>query len=504
MVESLSFLASLPEPSPSERVVVPQFFIPGNRNSSRKPLLLILMSKTASERWLRCLASIQQSVHPQSFDTWFRPTTSCHFDVARAVIEVPSPFFADWLSEHYTWLILKTIKQETSWQPQLEFRVQGSPTQIDPGPDPLPATPFDHPMESEPSKVRPKVEPVFALNPRYRFDQFLVAGCNEFSFAAAKTVAEAPGSTSFNPLVIYGGVGLGKTHLLQAIGHYCVENRTAERVVYVTAEKFFSDYLHAIQRQNTSEYIKIYRNADVLLIDDIQFYVRTEGCQRELIHTFNTLYQNQKQIILSSDRPPSILKGFEDRLISRFQWGLVTDIEAPDLETRMAILISKAEALDADLPIDVARIVAEQVRSNIRELEGALIRLLTFAAHTGSNLSVEIARRALRGLGRSVRPKKPTIEKVQKTIAGYFEIPLDQLVGSSRKKEIATARHVGMYLCKYLLDTPLKTIGTHFGNRDHSTVIHACRNVKRRSEEDSSFREIIAELQTQLLDDQAA
>jgi chromosomal replication initiator protein len=453
--------------------------------------------------WARCLHSIQQKIQPQSFQTWFGPTNSLELCPEKAVIEVPTSFFADWLEEHYSWLIRATVEEETTWKPKLEFVVQSElegPSEFINN-ETIKETPSPVDQVAEPvSNVSKNASTlVFPLNPKYRFEQFVVGDSNEFSFTAAKAVAESPGQTAFNPLVIYGGVGLGKTHLLQAIGELAHRKGTAEKIVYVTAEKFFSDYLHAIQKQDTAEYIQIYRNADLLLIDDIQFYVKTEGCQRELIHTFNTLYQNQKQIVLSSDRPPSTLKGFEDRLISRFQWGLVTDIEAPNLETRIAILNCKAEVKGVLLPAEVSRFLAEQVVSNVRELEGALVRLLTMKSHLGLNIDIDLARRALAGMGRQSAPRLPlNIDTVKKVTSDFFDIPIPLLIGATRKQEIASARHVGMYLCKSLIGAPLKTIGDEFGNRDHTTVIHACKTVEKKLSMDPEFGTLVTDLQNRI------
>jgi chromosomal replication initiator protein len=457
------------------------------------------MPYDATSLWARCLHSIQQKIQPQSFQTWFGPTNSLELCPEKAVIEVPTSFFADWLEEHYSWLIRATVEEETTWKPELEFVVQKEAD----GPGEFSETPAASP--TIPPMSVPTVNNVssttasslvFPLNPKYRFEQFVVGDSNEFSFTAAKAVADSPGETAFNPLVIYGGVGLGKTHLLQAIGDRCYRNGSGKSIVYVTAEKFFSDYLQAIQKQDTAEYIKIYRNADLLLIDDIQFYVKTEGCQRELIHTFNTLYQNQKQIVLSSDRPPSTLKGFEDRLISRFQWGLVTDIEAPNLETRIAILNCKAEEKGIKLPPEVSRFLAEQVVSNVRELEGALIRLLTMKSHLGLQITIELARRALAGIGRLSTYRPPVdIETVQKATSDFFNIPIPLLTGPTRKQDITSARHVCMYLCKSIIGAPLKAIGCEFGNRDHTTVIHACRTVEKKLLVDPAFGTLVTELE---------
>ena len=472
------------------------------------------MTNLSTDLWRRCLQSIQGKIQPQSFDTWFAPTSARNLTAEEAVIEVPTSFFADWLEEHYAWLILSTIQEELAWQPKLAFAV-GNQANPQPPQETFPteqvSIPFDnngndhapkqhahapapHISVSEPKQVKP----VFPLNPRYRFDNFVVGESNEFSFSVAKAVAESPGQTAFNPLVLYGGVGLGKTHLLQAIGHHCIQSGSAKNVVYVTAEKFFSDYIEGVNKKDTSEFYRIYRQADVLLVDDIQFYVKTEGCQREFIHTFNTLHQNDKQIIISSDRPPADLKGFEDRLISRFQWGVVTDISAPDLSTRVAIIMQKAEELDVFLPPEVVQYLAEHVDSNIRELEGALKRLVAYTKLRGFELTVDTARETLLN-----RPQKRistiSIEGILKAASDFFQIPTEKLIGTTRKQDVATARHISMYLSKSLTGAPLKAIGVQFGNRDHTTVIHACRSVESKLSKDPEFEDLVNQLQTQIV-----
>ena len=459
------------------------------------------MVENPPDLWGQCLRKIEGKIEADAYRTWFTQTSSPRLGAEFAVIEVPTSFYADWLEEHWLDLIQATIKEITSWTPEVRFDVEknvrftaGAPLDFSGNDDSAP--PGNPEPENKPVVAAPVSEAVFPLNPRYRFEDFVVGESNQFSFTAAKAVAESPGRTSYNPLVIYSGVGLGKTHLLQAIGDYCVRNNTARRVVYATAERFFTDYLKAIRKQDTSAYVEIYRNADILLIDDIQFYVKTEACQRELIHTFNTLYQLNKQIVLSSDRPPSTLKGFEDRLISRFQWGLVSDIDRPDLETRMAIVNQKAGDHGVRIPPDVARFLAEQVDSNVRELEGALTHLITFSIYKRAPVSLEIARDTIKSLGRVKAITSPaiSIDEIQKGTAGFFNISVEMLTGATRKQEIATARHICMYLCRRLTEAPLKSIGTEFGNRDHTTVIHACKNIATRLSADPDFQILVSRI----------
>ena len=459
------------------------------------------MDERSSGSWSQCLHAIQQKIQGQSFETWFAPITARQFTSEQAVLEVPDSFFADWLEENYIGLIKATIYEVFAWHPRITFAVDETPP-VKHAPSFIPEAPPHSTSSTPPLRVfspeSQPVQPVFPLNPRYRFDNFVVGESNEVSFSAAMVTAESPGQTAFNPLVLYGGVGLGKTHILQAIGAYCIEMGTAQRVVYVTAEKFLTDYLDGINRGTTSNFYQTYRQADVLLVDDIQFYVKTEGCQREFIHTFNALYQADKQIIISSDRPPSHLKGFEDRLISRFQWGLVTNIEAPDLSTRIEILMQKAEEMGISLLQEIASFLAERINTNIRELEGALKRLVAFTKLQGYPLTIETVRKTLLSPPQKTKPTV-SIESIQKAAANFFEIPLEKLVGATRKQDVTTARHVSMYLSKSLTGAPLKTIGLQFGNRDHSTVIHACRRVESKISTDSTFEHLVSQLQDHIV-----
>ncbi|MCJ7813248.1 chromosomal replication initiator protein DnaA, partial [bacterium] len=327
------------------------------------------------------------------------------------------------------------------------------------------------------------------LNSRYTFENFVSGSGNQFAKAASLAVAEAPGKTSFNPLVIYGGVGLGKTHLIQAIGNFAKENNYAKRIRYVSSEKFTIDFINSIQNNRTTEFSQIYRNTDLLLVDDIQFFMGKERTQEEFFHTFNTLHQKGKQIVLSSDRPPKELQGLEERLISRFQWGLIADIQPPDLETRIAILQQKADLDGINISTDIIEYIATNITSNIRELEGALIKLLAFSSLRGIDITFELAKTALKDI--FINKKHDIlIEEIQKEICLYFGIPDDLLRGKSRKKEIAYARQIAMYLSKKLTRYSLKSIGLHFGGRDHTTVIHAIRTIENLFKDTSNNEKI--------------
>ena len=321
---------------------------------------------------------------------------------------------------------------------------------------------------------------------------------NQFARAASLAVAEAPGSTSFNPLVIYGGVGLGKTHLIQAIGNFAREHGSASRIRYVSSEKFTIEFINSIQNNRAAEFSQIYRTVDLLLVDDIQFFMSKERTQEEFFHTFNTLHQKGKQIVLSSDRPPKDLKDLEERLLSRFQWGLIADIQPPDLETRIAILQQKAELDRIEISMDIIEYIATNITSNIRELEGALIKLLAFSSLRGVDITLDLAKIVLKDIVIS-KQKDISIEEIQRVVCRYFDIPDDLLRSKSRKKEIAHARQVAMYLSKALTHYSLKSIGLHFGGRDHTTVIHAIRTIENLLNEGNvSIRDTVENLKRKI------
>ena len=335
------------------------------------------------------------------------------------------------------------------------------------------------------------------LNQRYIFEMFVVGEGNRFAHAASQAVAQSPGKTQFNPLVIYGGVGLGKTHLLQAIGHHALAAETGLKVLYVPSEKFMSDFIESLRKQNASEFQRLYRSADILLVDDIQFLIRGEHTQNEFFHTFNALHQSGKQIVMTCDSPPGELEGLEERLISRFQWGLVTSIEPPDLETRIAILQKKAEINGILLPDDVATFLGNYISSNIRELEGALNHIMAYCAVNQAELSIDAARKIVKERSTQQRSNL-SIEGIQKLVANHFDLTPELLIGKTRKQDVSSPRQIAMYLAKRHTKSPLKVIGLHFGNRDHSTVVHAVQTVDRKCREDPAFAAVVATLSDEI------
>jgi len=441
------------------------------------------MDKSPSEIWNRCLLLIEEKINKQSYETWFKPTRGIGLNNGSLVIQVPNQFFCDWLEEHYIHLIAATAEEVAGKQLSLSFTVHAEEIH-----DTKTATIPVKKMNS--FQNTQTVSSTNKLNTRYRFDTFVVGSCNQFAQAASLAVAEAPGKTKFNPLVIYGGVGLGKTHLVQAIGNFILSESPAKQVIYVSSERFTIEFINSIQNNKTSEFSQYYRNVDVLLVDDIHFFMNKERTQEEFFHTFNTLHQEGKQIVLSTDRPPRELKGLEERLISRVQWGLVTDIQQPDLETRIAILQKKAEDEGLTIPNEVLSYIASNIVSNIRELEGSLIRLLAYSSITGTEITTDLAREVLRDTIKNTYTQI-SIEQIQKSVCQYFNLPDDILRAKTRKKEIVLPRQIAMYLSKKLTNYSLKSIGLHFGGRDHSTVIHSCQTIEREIENKNDFRRLV-------------
>jgi chromosomal replication initiator protein len=463
--------------------------------------------------WDECLSIIKDNINPLSFKTWFEPIVPLKVEGKQLTIQVPSQFFYEWLEEHYYGLIKKTLTKVLGEGAKLVYSVvmENSSTDEPKAVINLPSVP--KPTKSPSSQVQthsiqvksqPEYEAFDAdifgktnLNPRYTFDNFVKGDCNQLARAAALAVANNPGGTSFNPLLVYGGVGLGKTHLIQAIGNYVLANKKATKVYYVSSEKFTIDFVEAIQKDRVNEFSNFYKSMDVLIVDDIQFLAGKEKTQDNFFHIFNALHQARKQIVLSSDRPPKELKGVDERLISRFQWGLIADIQPPDLETRIAILKKKAEDNGIELPQEVIEYIAVHITSNIRELEGCLISLLAKSSLENRKIDIELAKEVVRTIVKDTSVNV-TIEEIQRIVCEYFGIPTDMLKAKTRKQEVATARQIAMYLCKELTDSSLKTIGLHFGGRDHSTVIHACQSVEDEMKRNEKFRNLVEQLRRKI------
>lgn len=442
--------------------------------------------------WENCLNYMSIRVKKHSFNTWFKHTKGIYDNNGTISIAVPNQFVADWLADRYADLITEAISEVAGKSLKFSFEICG-PEQLED------QTEIEFSEHCVPESINiPDTPSGFPLNRRLRFDNFVVGKFNQFAHAAAVAVAEAPGKTNYNPLLIYGSTGLGKTHLAQAIGHYIHEQFPKKRAIYATSEKFTSDFIHSISNGTIGEFASLYRSADILLIDDIQFFSGKESTQEQFFHTFNDLFHSGKQVVLTADRHPKDIKGLEERLLSRFSSGLVADLQPPDLETRIAILRRRVEQEEVTVPEDVLYFIGDNVRSNIRELEGSLTRLIAYSSLEKHGINLELATRVL---GREfIRPKKElTIPQIQRFTAEIFHIEPEMMTAKKKTSQIALARQVAMYLTRRHTSFSLKSIGDAFGGRDHSTVIHACDLVEKKMESDFDFREKMNNLTSSLM-----
>ncbi|MGE5553846.1 MAG: chromosomal replication initiator protein DnaA [Betaproteobacteria bacterium] len=434
-----------------------------------------------SKIWQQTLDLVATQVPRPSFDTWLVETRAVGLRGNTLLVSVPNEMVREWLQSRYQSLLEQSLSTVVGEEWKTEFVL----------PDPLPAASSPsapaRPVVDDPSRRSEQGSP---LNPKYTFDTFVVGNSNRFAHAAALAVAEAP-AKAYNPLFIYGGVGLGKTHLMHAIGHYVQTLYPFSKVVYVTSERFTNDLINAIRDDRTVEFRNKYRNIDVLLVDDIQFLAGKERTQEEFFHTFNALYEAQKQIVLSSDRPPREIPTLEDRLRSRFECGLITDIQAPDLETRIAILRKKASSENLDLPHEVMVYLAKQIHSNIRELEGALIRVIAYSSLTSQPVTLSLATEALKDILPASKQKAITVERIQEVVAEYFGLGLEDMKARRRTRQVAYPRQVAMFLARELTDLSLPRIGEAFGGRDHTTVIHAYEKIQEASKQDPALQQCL-------------
>lgn len=456
--------------------------------------LALFEGVTNSSQWNDCLNYLSHRVKEQSFKTWLKPTRGEPGSNGDFNVAVPNQFVADWIKTHFNELIEEALHEVSGKRYSVSYIIHKPPD--DDGQTSLELTAVN--QRDFASISGPVARHQHNLNGKYNFESLVVGDFNQFACAAATAVAEAPGMTKYNPLYIYGGTGLGKTHIVQAIGHRILELFPNKRVMYATSEKFTSDFIASISNSSTANFTRVYRDVDVLLIDDIQFFTGKESTQEQFFHTFNTLYHLGKQIVLSSDRSPKEIKGLEERLLSRFSWGLVTDLQAPDLENRTAILYKKLETEGISMPDNVIRFIADCVSTNIRELEGALIRLLAYASLKNEPVDVELAEKVLSDTFTSMR-KEVTIDAIQKKSSECFGIEPDMMRAKKKTSKIALARQVAMYLSRSLTDNSLKSIGDAFGGRDHSTVIHACDLISKKMSVDSSLRQKIDKISADLL-----
>ena len=447
----------------------------------------------ASTTWESISQRLQQMLNAGTFGTWFGSARAIDQDDERLVVGVPNEFTKTWIEGHFSSL-LDAAAAEHDLVVELRVAVAEAVAQTrEPDEDEEPAT-----AAAEPPPLPASTSAGSGINPKYTFDVFVIGASNRFAHAAALAVAEAP-AQSYNPLFIHGSTGLGKTHLLQAIGHYVLQQHPQLRVRYVTTETVLNEFVDSMRDSRMVHFKQRYRTYDVLMVDDIQFIEGKERLQEEFFHTFNSLYEAGKQIVLSSDRPPHELATLESRLRSRFQWGLITDVQAPDLETRIAILRKKVmtEAINISDP-QVLTYIADRVTTNIRELEGSLTRVVAYASLTGRPISTEVAEEVLRDLFPQGAARSITIEQIQAAVCEIFHVSVGDLRGDRRQQSIAYPRHSAMYLCRELTDVSLPKIGTKFGGRDHSTVLHGVNKITRLLKEDREAFNVVQELTTRI------
>ncbi len=496
--------------------------------------------RNAAERiWRRCLDTIRPQLSAQTMRTWFEPLEATALEGTEITLRAPSSFFCEWIGEHYQDILEQSLRDVLG--PQAKFRFDTASevesaniklqATVDTAPtlaarpvieQPHPEQPRQHPnsggfgtpianntfsqpaqrpgfptapTNGQPAAKRPAIEP--NLNPRYTFDTFIRGESNKLAYAAAMAVANNPGGTRYNPLVIYGTVGLGKTHLIQAVGNAAIQKFPSARVLYTSSDKFTVEFVDSIQNNRSNEFQALYRSVDLLIVDDVQFFAGKERTQDIFFHTFNALRELGKQIILTCDRPPKELKDIDDRLLNRLQWGLTADIAAPDLETRIAILRHKAIADGIELSGEVIEYLATNITANIRELEGCLISLLAISSLEGREPTLELAREVLRKIAKRSAPIL-SIESIQRLVSRRFGIEEEALRAKTRRQEVVIARQVAMFLCKELTNHSLKSIGLHFGGRDHSTVIYAVQTIQEDMKRDPTIEKKIEELRRQL------
>jgi chromosomal replication initiator protein len=440
-----------------------------------------------NDLWSKALTEIEKKLSKPSFETWLKSTKAHGLTDDTLTVTAPNEFARDWLESRYSQLISETLEAITGTYLNVKFIIPQNKQDDDI--DLQNATKQPPMVNSDGSEEISKN----MLNSKYIFDTFVIGSGNRFAHAASLAVAEAP-AKAYNPLFIYGGVGLGKTHLMHAIGHYVLDQKPNAKVVYLSSEKFTNEFINSIRDNKTVEFRNKYRNVDVLLIDDIQFLAGKEQTQEEFFHTFNALHEESKQIVISSDRAPKEIPTLEDRLRSRFEWGLITDITPPDLETRIAILRKKAKAEGLDIPNEVMLYIANQIDTNIRELEGALIRVVAYSSLINKDINADLAAEALKDIIPSSKPKVITIHNIQEIVGEQFNVKLEDFKAKKRTKSVAYPRQIAMYLSRELTDFSLPKIGDEFGGRDHTTVIHAHEKISKLMAEDQQLQEQVKEV----------
>ena len=466
------------------------------------------------EIWDNCLSIIRDNVTAQNFKTWFKPIKAVKLDNKILTIQVPSQFFYEWLENNYITLIKKAIKRELGKEAKLEYNIlletsSGKKPYVTKIPsneqDKIKNYPINMPISMEQSSIRnpfiipglQKIQINPQLNESYTFDSFVEGECNRLARSAGFAVAQNPGGTAFNPLFIYGNGGLGKTHLANAIGIDVKNNFPEKTVLYVSADKFQTQFVDAIMDNRKNDFVHFYQSIDVLIIDDVQFLCGKEKTQDIFFHIFNHLHQNKKQIILTSDKAPVDIIGMEQRLLSRFKWGLSSDLQSPGLETRLAILKKKIKKDGIDIPYEVIEYIAYSITSNVRELEGALISLLAQSSLNQKEITIDLAKNMLDKFVKNT-VREVSIDYIQKVVCDYFNIPIETMKSKTRKREIVQCRQLAMYFSKQMTKNSLAMIGKYCGNKDHATVLHACKTVNNLSDTDKRFKGYISEIEKKL------
>lgn len=439
------------------------------------------MTENFTALWHQAVSAIRAKVGESAYEAWIKPVRPKTLGEKECVLEVPNDFFREWLLQHYDGFIREALKS-CGIESCVTYTVNASLAEE--GPKTIPHAP---------AVLREPAGP-FVLNPKYTFENFVVGPSNRFTHAACLSIADSP-AKAYNPLFIYSKVGLGKTHLMQAICHRIRQNNPAARFYYTTSERFTNELISAIQHRTTAQFREKFRNVDVLLIDDIQFLANKEATQEEFFHTFNALYDNHKQIIITSDRPPKEIQRLEERLVSRFSWGLVTDIQPPDIETRIAILRKKIEHESIAIPDDVLYFIASIIKSNIRELEGALVKVIAYSMLEEKIITLEMSKNVLKDLLKEAS-RHVTAEDIQKAVANYYKIRTEDIKTKKRVKTVVVPRQVAMYLCRELTSMSLPEIGAAFGGKDHTTVLHACKKIHKEIENGLPVKAIVEQLKT--------
>lgn len=473
------------------------------------------MEKAHEKIWKNCLSIIKDNVSPRSFQTWFEPITPVKLKAKVLTIQVPSQFFYEWLEEHYVELLKKTIQRELGHDGKLEYSViiDNQNSNQKPYAIKIPTTDkkslrnasVNMPLNLNQNTIRnpfvipglKKVNVDSQLNPNYSFENFVEGDCNRLARSAGYAVANKPGGTSFNPLLIYGNSGLGKTHLANAIGIETKKNHPNKTVLYVTSDKFTQQFIDSIKNGTSNDFIHFYQMIDVLIIEDVQFFAGKDKTQDVFFHIFNHLHQNGNQLVLTSDKSPVELQGMEQRLLSRFKWGLSADLQAPDLETRIAVLNRKMYQDGIDLPKEVVEYLAYSITSNFRELEGALISIIAQSSLNKKAINLELAKQMIDKFVKNTA-REVSIDYIQKVVCDYFNLPLELMKSKTRKREVVQARQIAMYFSKSLTKYSLASIGAHCGGKDHATVLHACRTVNNLIETDKRFRVYISEIEKKI------